>query len=232
MYSLVLLNGGVGARLDAGRPKQLVTVGGLPILVYSLVAADAVQEITQIVLNYPPGWRDQVEEIVRSYAITTPVVYLEAGPTRHESVALGLARCSNERVIIHESARPLVTSADFHRLIEDPRPNVALMLPIPFTVAPVDPQTSRVTGSLDRSRLRNVQLPQKYALADLRAAHQWAAARDLVYTEDATLVVDAGHEVYFVAGSDRNLKVTTRTDVRLAAFLLQGGDDGRDGFSG
>jgi 2-C-methyl-D-erythritol 4-phosphate cytidylyltransferase len=197
-----------------------------------VVAADAVQEITQIVLNYPPGWREPVQEIVRSYAIATPVAYLEAGATRHESVARGLAQCSNERVIIHESARPLVSPADFRRLIDDPRPNVALMLPIPFTVAPVDPETSRVTGSLDRSRLRNGQLPQKYAAADLRAAHDWAAARGLVYTEDATLVVDAGHEVYFVPGSDRNLKVTTRTDVRLAAFLLQGGDDGRDDFSG
>ena len=55
MYSLILLNGGVGARVAAGQPKQFVHVNGLPILVYSLVAADATDGITQIVLNYPNG---------------------------------------------------------------------------------------------------------------------------------------------------------------------------------
>ncbi len=55
MYSLLLLNGGVGARVAAGQPKQLIKVKGIPILVYSLVAADAVPEIDQIVLNYPEG---------------------------------------------------------------------------------------------------------------------------------------------------------------------------------
>lgn len=223
MYSLVLLNGGIGTRVAAGRPKQLVKVNGLPILVYSLVAADTVAEITEIVLNYPPGWRDAISEIVDDYAIHTPVVFVEAGATRQESVARGLARCSNQQVIIHESARPLVTTADFRRLIEDRRDNVSLMREIPFTVAPVDPATGRVTGSLDRSRLRNVQLPQKYALRDLRAAHEYAAARNLSYTEDACLVTDAGFEVFFIPGSDRNLKVTDAIDVRLATFLL-GGD--------
>src|SRR5690242_14277473 len=72
MYSLLLLNGGIGARAGAGQPKQLVKVNGLPILVYSLVAADAVEEITQIVLNYPEGWREQIEAIVADYAIRTP----------------------------------------------------------------------------------------------------------------------------------------------------------------
>ena len=220
MYSLILLNGGVGARVAAGQPKQFVHVNGLPILVYSLVAADATEGITQIVLNYPPGWQEDVEKIVTDYAMKTPITYVPAGRTRHESVALMVPHCKNDHVIIHESARPLVSHRDFTRLIEHPHPNVSYMLPIPFTVAPVDPESRLVSGYLDRDKLRNVQLPQKFDRATLVKAHEEAQTKSILFTEDATLCVLSGAEVHFIDGSDRNLKVTTKTDVRLAGFLL------------
>jgi 2-C-methyl-D-erythritol 4-phosphate cytidylyltransferase len=220
MYSLILLNGGVGARVAAGQPKQFVHVNGLPILVYSLVAADATEGITQIVLNYPDGWRDDVEKIVTDFAVRTPITYVPAGRTRHESVALMIAHCKNEHVIVHESARPMIRHGDFERIITHPHPNVSYMLPIPFTVAPVDPAQNKVTGYLDRSRLRNVQLPQKFEMSALVAAHEYADREGVTFTEDATLCAVAGTDVRFVEGDDRNFKVTTPTDVRLAGFLL------------
>jgi 2-C-methyl-D-erythritol 4-phosphate cytidylyltransferase len=228
MYSLLLLNGGIGSRVAAGQPKQLIKVRGIPILVYSLVAADAVPEIDQIVLNYPEGWREDVERIVEAYAIKTPVTYVEAGTTRHDSVAKMLGSATNDDVIIHETARPLVSSGDFSALIAEPAANVSLMLEIPFTVAPVDPETRTVTGYLERSTLRNVQLPQKFAKADLVAAHAFAAGEGRTFTEDATLVAVAGHEVHFINGQDRNIKVTTPTDVQLATYLLTGGEENWD----
>ncbi|MGX5654276.1 IspD/TarI family cytidylyltransferase [Geodermatophilus nigrescens] len=225
MYSLVLLNGGSGTRMGAPQPKQFLKVNGIPILVYSLVAADAVPEIDQLVVNYPDGWRDDVEKIVHDYAIRTPVDYVEAGRTRQESVARALDLVVNEDVVLHEAARPLVRSSDFRRLLAAPGRNVSFMVPIPFTVAPVDPATSRVTGYLERDRLRNVQLPQKFALADLRKGHEYAATQDRLYTEDATLVAEAGLPVHFVDGADSNIKVTTPTDIHLAVSLMHGSDD-------
>lgn len=225
MYSLLLLNGGVGARVAAGQPKQLVKVNGIPILVYSLVAADAVDEIDQIVLNFPEGWREEVESVVSDYAIKTPVVYVSAGQTRHESVARMLEAVSNDDVVIHETARPLVRTADFSALVESEHRNVSLMLEIPFTVAPVDPQNQTVTGYLERSTLRNVQLPQKFSKADLESSHAFAKNEGRTFTEDATLVAVAGHDVHFITGADRNIKVTTPTDIQLASFLLTGDEE-------
>ncbi len=225
MFSLMLLNGGIGKRVAAGQPKQFIHVKGLPIIVYSLVAADAVDEIDEIVLNYPEGWREDTEKLVINYAIKTPVTYVPAGDTRHESVRLMLPHCTNDHVVVHETARPLVSAGAFRKIVADPHDNVSFMLPIPFTVAPVDPGTSRVTGSLDRNKLRNVQLPQKFRKTDLMAAHQYAEREGVVFTEDATLATVAGSEVYFLDGDDRNFKVTTPTDVRLAGFLLGGEDD-------
>ena len=220
MFSLALLNGGVGARVAAGRPKQFIAVNGIPILVYSLVAADGVEAISQIVLNYPPGWREDVEKIVTDYAIKTPITYVEAGSTRHESVGRMLPLVRNDNVVIHESARPLVTAADFERIIRHEHPDVSYMLEIPFTVAPVDPGSRKVVGSLDRGTLRNVQLPQKFRTSTLVAAHEYAAREGVVFTEDATLCAVAGFDVRFIDGDDRNFKVTTRVDVQLAGCLL------------
>lgn len=221
MYSLILLNGGIGSRTGADSPKQLLKLRGIPILVYTLVTADRVERITQIVLNYPPHWREEVEAILKAYAIATPVTLVEAGTSRHASVGAMIEHCTNDDVVIHESARPLVRTSDFDRLIDSDYRNVSLMSEISFTVAPVDPATSSVTGSLDRSRLRNVQLPQKFSKADLQDAHERARERGVEFTEDATLVADAGYPVHFIVGNDENLKVTTKTDLKLAGFLLR-----------
>ena len=227
MYSLILLNGGIGSRTGANQPKQLLKLRGIPILVYALVTADRVEQISQIVVNYPPEWREQIEEVLQAYAISTPVTLVEAGHSRHSSVAAMVPHCTNDQVIIHESARPLVRGSDFRRLIDAEFRNVSLMSEIAFTVAPVDPQTSEVTGSLDRARLRNVQLPQKFAKADLQASHDRALEQQIEYTEDATLVSDSGFPVHFIEGSDENFKVTTKTDLKMAGFLLrpEEGDD-------
>ena len=221
MYSLILLNGGIGARVGANQPKQLLKLRGIPILVYALVQADRVEQISQIVLNYPAGWKDAVEEVLVDYAIATPVTLVEAGDTRHASVAAMLPHCTEDGVIIHEAARPLVSRKNFEDLIEDSHRNVSLMTRIAFTVAPVDPETRKVTGSLERDRLRNVQLPQKFSRADLTSAHEKAKQDGKVYTEDATLVADYGSPVHYIEGSDINLKVTTPTDLRMAGFLLR-----------
>ena len=220
MYTLVLLNGGSGRRMGAPQPKQFIKVNGIPILVYSLVAADAVPEIDQIVLNYPEGWRDDVAALVHDYAIRTRVDLVPAGETRQASVSAALDMCTNDDVVLHEAARPLVRSADFARLIAAPERNVSYMAPLTFTVAPVDPATHTVTGYLDRDLLRNVQLPQKFSLADLKKGHEFAAGQDVVFTEDATLLAAAGLEVHFVDGADTNIKVTTPTDIHLAVSLL------------
>ncbi|GAA4522199.1 IspD/TarI family cytidylyltransferase [Brachybacterium paraconglomeratum] len=221
-FSLILLNGGVGARVGAGQPKQLLKLRGIPILVYTLITADRLSQVGQIVVNFPEGWQQEIQEVLDAYAISTPITLVPGAPTRHSSVREMLPHCEYDQVLLHESARPLATAADFTRLIDSPFENVALMSPIPFTVAPVDPETHRVTGSLDRARLRNVQLPQKFRRSDLVAAHEKALAEGFEYTEDATLVADAGFPVHFLDGNDTNLKVTSPTDVRMATVLLQG----------
>lgn len=221
MYSLLLLNGGIGSRIGANQPKQLLKVQGIPLLVYSLIAVDSVDAIDQIVLNYPRGWKKAINDVLQAYPVKTPVILVEAGKTRHASVAAMLPYAKNDHVVIHESARPLISKDDFEKLIIAPQENVSYMLDIPFTVAPVNPETHTVTGSLERDNLRNVQLPQKFNKQHLLEAHQKSEQRGEQFTEDATLVASNGFPVFFINGNDYNIKVTTPLDITIATHLLQ-----------
>lgn len=221
MYSLILLNGGTGSRALTGRPKQFAEVHGRPLIAYALTAVESAPEIGHLVVNHPHGERATVEVLVDKYCPTTAATYVEAGGSRQDSVRLMLPHCRSEHVILHESARPMVDSVDISRLIAEPYDNVGYMRPIPFTVAPVDPVGRRVTGTLDRDLLRNVQLPQKFRVAELRAAHDAAFASGARFSEDATLCRSAGFDVRFLDGKDTNVKVTGPTDIRLVTLLLE-----------
>jgi 2-C-methyl-D-erythritol 4-phosphate cytidylyltransferase len=220
-HDLVLLNGGFGGRARTGLPKQFTQIAGRPMLAYSLAAADAADGIGQIIINYPGGWRETVERVVADCGVGTPVRVVPAGATRQESVAAMLPHCTSSRVLIHESARPMVTASDFTAIMGSPHPNVTYVRPIPFTVARVD-DAGMVVGHIDRDLLRDVQLPQRFVWADLLAAHEYAARSDRVWTEDAALCVAAGFDVHTATGPDCNIKVTTPGDVTVAAGYLLG----------
>ena len=219
-YSLLLLSGGIGSRIGVGKPKQYVKLHGIPMIVYSLVAIKDLKQIKELIVNYPPNEKENMEHLVKSSGITIPVVYVPAGETRQESVSNMLEAVSYENVIIHESARPIVTDETFSTLIDSEFKNCGYMHEIPFTVAPVDPDSRLVTGSLERGRLRNVLLPQKFETNALKKAHKASTDKNLIFTEDACLFVDNGYEFHFIDGSDTNIKVTYKSDLILAETLL------------
>lgn len=220
-YSFLLLAGGIGSRINIGRPKQYAELHGIPMIMYSLVAIKNIEGIKEIVINYPDGEKENIERYVRSSGIQQPVKYVKAGQTRQDSVRLMLDVVSSQHVIIHESARPMVDESTFMNLIQAQYDNCGYMHEIPFTVAPVDPDTRQVTGALDRTHLRNVLLPQKFNLAEIKDAHAHAQLKNAIFTEDACLLVEAGYDFFFIDGDDKNIKVTYKSDLVLAESLLQ-----------
>lgn len=222
MFSLILLNGGIGSRVGANQPKQLIRLNQIPIFIYTLRIADALPEISEIVLNYPEGWEEQIRELTRQYAIQKPLKFVPAGASRQESVSLMLNEVGNDDVLIHEAARPLISEDDFNVLMKHSADNVSLTLPVPFTVLLRDETGEKIGGVLDRSSLLNIQLPQKFKTADLMAAHALAAKTGKSYTEDAAMLFEAGSEVYFVHGNERNFKITTLQDVHIAEIVASG----------
>jgi 2-C-methyl-D-erythritol 4-phosphate cytidylyltransferase len=127
-------------------------------------------------------------------------------------------------VLVHDAARPLVTSelADqvIAALVGDEDADAAIAAaPVTDTVKRVDP-AGAVSETLDRSELWAVQTPQVFRRAALERALDVSAHELARATDDAWLIERAGGKVIVVRASDENLKVTMAFDLRVAELLL------------
>lgn len=219
MFSLVILSGGKGKRMEKDIPKQYLLLAGKPMIMHTVERADRIGEVNEIVIVCEEEYQQSLDVMMKQYNIKTDVKFAKAGKTRQESVYNGLSFAINENVIIHEAARPFVYEDDFRRLIEDENPNVMYGYPIPFTVVE---GAERIEGILERSKLINVQLPQKFETALLKKAHEKALAEGLVFTEDASLVYECEKtEVKVIRGNSYNIKITEPIDLLMGEIIYK-----------
>lgn len=217
----ILLAAGRSTRIGGSVPKQLVRVAGRPLVSYSLEVLLAHTAVERIVLTHPPGDEAALAAVLPPGA-EERVVMVEGGETRQESVRRALGAVTTERVLLHETARPLITAALVDRVVAIDAPAVVPTHPIPFSVS-IGGEV--MEAEIDRSALHDVQLPQVFDTAILRAAHERAHQRGESATEDGVLVFRLGHEVRFVNGLPRNLKVTYPVDLILVESVLRSGSD-------
>lgn len=219
MFSIVILSGGKGRRMERDIPKQYLLLAGKPMVMHTVERVDKIDEISEIILVCEPEYQQSLDVMMRQYNIKTKVKFAKAGKTRQASVYNGLEMVENENVIIHEAARPFAYEEDFKRLIENKNPNVMYGYPIPFTVVE---GLDKVDGILERSKLVNVQLPQKFETATLKAAHNKALEEDKIYTEDASLLYECGKvDVEIIKGNPRNIKITEPIDLLMGEIIYK-----------
>jgi 2-C-methyl-D-erythritol 4-phosphate cytidylyltransferase len=216
MSVALIVAAGSGERLGARQPKALVQLAGRPLVQWSIDALREVAGLERIVLALPAG------------APAPPgVIAVEGGAVRSESVLLALAAAGEgDPVVVHDAARPLVTSELVERAIaaleSDPEADAAIAaLPVTDTVKRVD-SAGAVSETLERSELWAVQTPQVFRRAALERALLVPAEELARATDDAWLVERAGGRVIVVRASAENLKVTTPFDLRVAELLLAG----------
>lgn len=220
--SLLLLSGGKGKRAALEYPKQFFAIAGHPMIAYSLIAARKVPDVDEIVVNAPEGYEEQTAEILAAYVPGIPTKIVQSGETRQESVRLLCDAASHDTVIVHEAARPMIKRTWFRDLLKHPAANVGYCAPISFSMCSVDHNTGRITGAVPRESTLNVQLPQKFNLATLRAGHKKAVAENTEFTEDAALCQTMlGADVFFIEGETSNIKVTNPEDFHVVKLLVE-----------
>ena len=223
----VVLAGGVGARVGAGRPKQLIEVAGRTVLAHSIAAFDSHPGIAEVLVMMAAGHVDDARRIVRDEGFTKVTEVLEGGATRSASTARALDRLGDSEcnVLLHDAARPLVSAriiSDCIRALEVDRA-VTVAIPASDTILEVSADGT-VRGVPPRATLRRVQTPQGFRASVIRAAHARAAADpDFVATDDSSVVLRylPEEQLRVVPGEDRNIKITEQVDVSLAEALFQ-----------
>lgn len=223
----VVLAGGVGTRIGADRPKQLLSIAGRTILEWAVSAFHDSPYVDEVWVVTAGTLVDDVRTLLAAAGLGA-VRVIEGGVLRSDSTraaitALGDRDCD---VLFHDAARPLVDSRIIADCVRALRTGEAVTTAVPSTdtVAEVDPD-GRVKGILDRARLRNVQTPQGFRLATIGAAYRLMDADPqgpLAATDDCGVVLRyrADVPIAVVAGSARNLKVTHPDDLLVAERLL------------
>ena len=214
----ILLAAGLSKRMG-DMDKQLVRLGGKPMFIFPLEKLLNHSAIERVIITCPQGRCEEFSVIAKDYQVDH-CVFIEGGLTRQESVKLALTHIKTSRVLIHEAARPMLTSELISRVSNfENEVAVVANTKIPFTVYI---GSTYMEAELDRNTLRNIQLPQVFQTHILRSAHQKAESDNQSATEDSMLVFRMGYNVKFVPGDVKNIKVTYPIDLLIAkAFLFQ-----------
>ncbi|HLG54541.1 MAG TPA: 2-C-methyl-D-erythritol 4-phosphate cytidylyltransferase [Vicinamibacterales bacterium] len=214
--SAIIAAGGRGLRFGGVSPKQLLTLGGRPILQRSIDAFVSCELIAEVVVALPPDLASAPPAYLGGRS--KPVTIVEGGERRRDSVARAFARVSDraEIVVIHDAARPLVTDAVIRRTIAAALDTGAAIAAVRAHDTVKQAGTSGViTATLPRDGIYLAQTPQAFRVPVLRDAMQVRGDA----TDEAMLAEQAGHPVRLVEGDPRNLKITTPGDLAMAEYL-------------
>lgn len=163
----------------------------------------------------PQGWQEEVETQVQSLSYRERLILEIGGPQRQDSVFQGLKRLGEgiRIVLVHDAARPFVSTDLISSVIEQTRQHEACVPVLPVADTLKEVSDGRVVRSLDRKGLNLVQTPQGFEINLLKRAFQQAIQDGFYGTDEATLVERLGSPVHVVAGERSNLKVTSREDL-------------------
>ena len=212
---------GSGSRTGSTELKQFRWVAGKPMLLHSLQTFQALKEVAMVVcvlprehVGDPPPWIFQCD--------ADRLLLSVGGRHRTESVANGMEDLPGECgiVIVHDAARPLVSTETVSRVIEEARAgNVAVAaLPVTDTLKRVDSQ-NRVVITVERAGLWRAQTPQAFPRAILEQAHRDAREVSRTAHDDAALCEHLNVQIVVVEGSERAAKITTESDFALVEAL-------------
>jgi 2-C-methyl-D-erythritol 4-phosphate cytidylyltransferase len=218
--SAILAAAGRGDRL--GQPKQLLDLGGRPVVAWSLELFEHTPEIGAIYIACEDEQRARFEQIAKHFAPSKTRNIVAGGTTRQASVfaALSSIAPAPDLVLVHDGARPFVSREIVARTIAAARRSGAAIAAVPVK------DTIKVAGSenliertLERDRLWAAQTPQVFRYDLLVAAHAKASADAASATDDAALVERLGVPVELVMGSYENIKITTPDDLETARHV-------------
>lgn len=219
----VVLAGGVGARVGAGLPKQLLEVAGRPLMAHCLAAFDTHPAVDAIVLVMHPDHLQRGRDLLAE--LSTPASVVAGGATRSDSTLAALAVVDDDDLLlVHDAARPFVPAAMVDRCLDALASHDAASTVIDSadTIWQVSAD-GHLAGIPARSSLRRVQTPQAFRARALRAAYD-VALRDPGFeaTDDAAVVFRYTPDVAvaLVEGDVRNVKVTTPEDLAVVAAYL------------
>ena len=218
---------------DTVQDKVLEPLNGLPVLCHSVLAFLASNCIDRITIVY----RDELQKAKLLAALSdidlqnTPIDWTLGGAERQDSVynALQIQPPSCTHVLIHDSARPLVSIKSIRALHRAAIRDRAAVLAHPVVdtikrIADAKQLNQTELEDLERSRLWAMETPQAFALPEILKAYKHLRINNLHITDDTAAAASIGLKTTLVPNDTPNIKMTTPEDLSYAAWLLHKGN--------
>jgi 2-C-methyl-D-erythritol 4-phosphate cytidylyltransferase len=174
----------------------------------------------RIVVVLPDEFRDLWYELCEKHDFKIQHTIVSGGETRFHSVKNGLSEISEDEIVgIHDAARPFVSKEVIERCYREAFDFRCGIIPVIEEKNSVRILTGYESKPFDRTRIRVVQTPQVFPADLLKNAYETPYREE--FTDDASVAEDDGIQIKLVEGDEKNIKITTSFDLKLADFFVQ-----------
>ena len=227
MNIALLIAGGSGKRMGQDIPKQFLTVNEKPVIVYTMEAFQQHPSIDEIAVVCLEGWEHVLQAYANQFNITKLHHIFPGGENGQGSIRNGVFGLEehfspDDIVLIHDAIRPMLSADIISDCISTTIKYGNAITTIPCAEAMMQTEDGIVSsGSYPRDRLKRTQTPQAFRLGEICELHREALKAGITNSvASCTLMIEMGRQVYFSAGSEKNIKLTTVDDIDIFKALL------------
>lgn len=226
MTTAIIIAGGSGHRMGQDIPKQFINIYDKPILIYTLEGFQRHPMVDAIEVVCIEGWDHVVWAYAKQFGITKLKWITKGGNSGQESIRNGVYNlegkvADDDVIIIHDGIRPLIEPGVLTDVISKAQTLGNAVTSMPYNeqifVVSKDDETT-TTQFIPRETLRRVATPQAYKFGLLDEKYHEAFEKEIgIYGSHYTntMMVELGVRLNFAAGSDKNIKLTTKDDLEM-----------------
>ncbi len=227
MNIALIIAGGNGQRMHQDIPKQFINVDDKPVIIYTLEAFQKHPDIDSIYVVCLEGWHEILSAYAKQFKIDKLKEIVCGGETGQASIRNGIVAINeeyngNDIVLIHDAIRPMISEDIISDNIAKCKLYGSSIASIPCGEAMLETVNKENSNAIyDRDKLMRAQTPQAFPLNKLVWAHKEALKKGITNSvASCTLMIELGEQVYFSAGSEKNIKLTTTEDIDIFKALL------------
>lgn len=223
---VIITAGGKGERFRKGsanlKPKQYQLLGGKPVILYSLSAFQKNKHVKSITVSAEQEYFNYLHSLAVKNKITK-LTLVEGGRSRFDSVqnAFNQLNCRvDDIVVIHDAARPNLNAAELNRFLETARKEGEVIPGVSVSETVKKCKGGYVVETIAREELRLIQTPQAFRY-DVLSRSYIVAGKRADFTDEASLVENAGYKVKVIEGNRFNIKITSVEDMTLLKKIMK-----------
>jgi 2-C-methyl-D-erythritol 4-phosphate cytidylyltransferase len=225
MVTAVLLFGGKGERFKKDIPKQFYKLFGKTIIEHT-IEKFLLPYIDNVIIVSNPKYLNETLEISKKYSNFKKIKVINGGKCREESTLNAINYLKNylnkdDIVLIHDGVRPFVSHEIIRKNIETTEKfgSAVTVIPSENTIGIVE--NNKIVNFPERKNTYIIQTPQTFRFEILENSFKKNSERLCFFTDDSSVVKNAGYPIYIVLGNKKNIKITTEDDILFSEFIIR-----------